>query len=307
MNIEEANAIPMFDLLEKLGCKSYRDYPDSALYKSPLRIEKTASFRVNKVKNVWYDHGIGKGGSTFRFVLEYLKSQNVDHTAGDGLRFLNRIWGDQPITPLIPQSQLAEADRYKLKEKLIYSIKHPALINYLKDRCIPLEIAKLYFKEAEVLNTNSGKTFKAIALKNESSGYELKNKIFKGTINQKDISFIRGTNEEQKRVQVFEGMMDFVSVLVLLDIKRLKDDAIILNSLSCLTKAFPIIEISSYEEVYSYFDNDKAGVNHREILKEFIQSQKGLKHVSLHTKYANYKDVNEWLVAERNLKTLKVI
>jgi len=29
-------------------------------YLSPLREEKEASFKVNRKKNVWYDHGIGK-------------------------------------------------------------------------------------------------------------------------------------------------------------------------------------------------------------------------------------------------------
>ena len=32
-------------------------------YLSPLRLEKDPSFKVNRKLNVWYDHGIGKGGN----------------------------------------------------------------------------------------------------------------------------------------------------------------------------------------------------------------------------------------------------
>jgi DNA primase len=38
-----------------------------------LRQEKEASFKVHKNKNVWYDHGIAKGGNLVDFVTEYYR------------------------------------------------------------------------------------------------------------------------------------------------------------------------------------------------------------------------------------------
>lgn len=40
-------------------CRSNNDY----WYLSPLRDEKDTSFKVNTKLNVWYDHGLGLGGS----------------------------------------------------------------------------------------------------------------------------------------------------------------------------------------------------------------------------------------------------
>lgn len=297
MNIELAKVIPMCEFLTKLDVLPYRDFQSSALYKSPLRQEKTASFRVNKLKNVWYDHGTGVGGSFFQFIILYLKSQRQDHTASDALRFINNIWGTEPVRKLNSQLQPAENEQYKLKLKSLTEIKHPGLIKYLEEeRCIPIRLAKLYFKEADVFNINTRKSFKAISMKNDNDGYELKNKLFKGCINGKDITFIKGLKEEPNTINIFEGMMDYASVLVLLKTDRLPDDTIILNSLSCLSKIIPMISNTKYKFVYSWFDNDAAGEQHREILRQFVNSQDGLHHVSMHVKYQNHKDVNEWLV-----------
>ena len=301
MNIEQAKAIPMSEFLKKLNVLPYRDYPDSALYKAPHRTEKTASFRVSKVKNVWYDHGTGKGGTLFDFVIEYLKSQKEDYTPSDALRFINKIWDGQALQSFNAKIAEQEKEEYKLSLKSISELTYPVLIKYLKERGITEQLAKLNFKQAELLNSNTGKTFSAIAFKNESEGYELRNRLFKGCVNAKDISFIRGTKEQQSTINVFEGMLDYVSVLALLKVNKLPDDVIVLNSLSCLSKAFPFLTSDTYNYVYSWLDNDVAGESHRQILDDFIKAQDGIKHVSLHPKYAAHKDVNAWLMSQMNL------
>ena len=42
-------------------------------YLSPLRNEKSPSFKVNRTKNLWYDHGIGKGGTLVDFGILYYR------------------------------------------------------------------------------------------------------------------------------------------------------------------------------------------------------------------------------------------
>ena len=39
-------------------------------YLSPLREEKEASFKVNNHLNIWYDHGLGKGGRLVDLAIE---------------------------------------------------------------------------------------------------------------------------------------------------------------------------------------------------------------------------------------------
>ena len=60
MNIENANAVPLAEILEKMGQKPKKTTPNSIKYLSPYRNEKTASFFVFK-DNRWWDYGTGEG------------------------------------------------------------------------------------------------------------------------------------------------------------------------------------------------------------------------------------------------------
>ncbi len=60
MNCDEANQIDLVDYLSSLGNEPAKIRGNDYWYLSPLRQEKEASFKVNKNKNVWYDHGIAK-------------------------------------------------------------------------------------------------------------------------------------------------------------------------------------------------------------------------------------------------------
>ena len=71
MNCEQANQMNLVDYLYTLGFNPSKIRNDDHWYLSPFRNEKDASFKVNKTKNVWYDHGIGKGGNLVDFATEY--------------------------------------------------------------------------------------------------------------------------------------------------------------------------------------------------------------------------------------------
>ena len=57
----EAKQINMLDYLTALGHHPEKIRNKDYWYLSPLREEKTPSFKVNRSLNAWYDHGIGKG------------------------------------------------------------------------------------------------------------------------------------------------------------------------------------------------------------------------------------------------------
>lgn len=68
-----ARHIDIVDYLASLG-----HFPDPRRsrhpdywYHSPLRNEKTPSFKVNRKLNVWYDHGTGEGGNLIDFGIRY--------------------------------------------------------------------------------------------------------------------------------------------------------------------------------------------------------------------------------------------
>lgn len=75
MNCEQANQVDLVDYLHSLGYNPKTIKGEDHWYLSPLRQEKEASFKLNKNKNVWYDHGLGKGGNLVDFSTEYCNSQ----------------------------------------------------------------------------------------------------------------------------------------------------------------------------------------------------------------------------------------
>ena len=46
-----------------------KDNPRYGLYLSPLREEHTPSFKVDYEQNLWYDFGLGEGGSIIDLVM----------------------------------------------------------------------------------------------------------------------------------------------------------------------------------------------------------------------------------------------
>ena len=55
MNIEDVKQIPIADYLHSLGYSPVKQQGNSLWYKSPLREEHEASFKVNTDRNLWYD------------------------------------------------------------------------------------------------------------------------------------------------------------------------------------------------------------------------------------------------------------
>ena len=71
LSIEEVKEMDMVDYLSKLGYHPTKIRNADHWYLSPLRNEKTSSFKVNRKINRWYDHGLGKGGNIIDFGILY--------------------------------------------------------------------------------------------------------------------------------------------------------------------------------------------------------------------------------------------
>ena len=284
-----------------MNCAPTKDNPNEAWYLSPLRSEKTPSLHINKHKNVWYDFGEGTGGNSLDLVCHYLKSVNENNTPSDGLRWIKNMTGYMPMI-----ANVATVNYKPLDEKLIVRqkkpIEHPALIQYLSKRGIPFEIGSELLSELLVFNAETKKTFFTLGVRNEDGGYETRSPIFKASVGKKSITFVRGTQPKPDNVNVFEGMMDYLSVITSQRGKKLEGDSIILNSLSCLKKASPYIHDYGYKVVYTWMDNDEAGRKADKNLIEFFQTQKSLEYIPMNDLYEPYKDVNEWHMAKLGLK-----
>ena len=63
MDIQTAKQIRIADYLHSLGYSPVKQQGINLWYKSPLREETEASFKVNTERNQWYDFALGKGGN----------------------------------------------------------------------------------------------------------------------------------------------------------------------------------------------------------------------------------------------------
>lgn len=292
MNMEQANAIPMSEILDKVGCKIGKSSSYDLMYFSPFRDEKTASFHVNTMKNRWFDFGMGCGGTVIDFVCRYLEMQQEDHTPSDGLRWVNNMMKPSATVITFPTGEPQEVFP-ALKFVSAKPLQALFLLDYLKERGIPSLLAKKHLKEVRVRNTKTKRELTAIGFKNADGGFELRNSAFKGSLSPKGISLVRGKELMPESLHVFEGFLDFLSALMYQSGNAFRGDAIILNSVGCLPKAVPYILNYSYRHIYSWLDNDTAGRNATQVLKEFAEDGR-MKFTPMNSQYATHKDVNAW-------------
>ncbi|THU41859.1 hypothetical protein FAM09_07095 [Niastella caeni] len=295
MNCEQAKSISIIDLLTKLGHKPVKVRKHKVRYLSPYRDERTASFDVHPINNEWYDHGDKQGGNIINLALNIMKYLNPeqDYTVSDALRWLENMSGLAPSIKPIQEDKDYSNNESCLSLTKVTAIERPRLIEYLASRGIPLSVGKKYMQQALIYNNESGKHFYTLSFKNEEGGYELRNPFFKGCIKPKDVTFIRGKKPEGG-IHLFEGSMDYLTVVTINKGKALRDDAIILNSVSCMDKATGYIKGYGYKVAYSWMDNDMAGKDATASLDAFFKTEDGLQHQPMNYMYAPYKDVNAW-------------
>ena len=286
MNIKEIKQIKLQDFLAAIGCKPVKQYGVNLMYLSPLRAEKHASFKVNTELNKWYDFGIGRGGNIIALAELLYNSSDVSYLIHQIERNApSSVSGSLPtVKPITPQNSFENLQ--------VLPINHPALIKYLGERCIDIEIAKTVCKELHF--DTSGKHYFGIGFPNIAGGYETRNPFFKGCITPKDISHFYA--EEPKKVcLIFEGFMDFLSFMTLRrkendGLKR--QDYLVLNSVTNIHKAAK--RLSRYDSVQCFLDNDNAGRNaYLQLSKELGKSV-----TDASTLYNGFKDLNEYLCAE---------
>lgn len=266
MDIQTAKQISIAEYLHSLGYSPVRRQGGNLWYKSPLREETEASFKVNTERNLWYDFATGKGGNIIALAAELYASDHVSYLLEMIARQAPHV---RPVSFSFGGQTLSQPSFRQLE---VMPLSSPALFSYLRERGINTELAKRECREAHF--TNNGRRYFAIAFPNVSGGYEIRNRYFKGCIAPKEISHIRQSGKARETCYVFEGFMDYLSFLTLrqescpnypeLD----GQDYIVLNSVSNVNKA--LYPLGSYERIHCFFDNDHAGMEAlRQIRKEY--------------------------------------
>jgi DNA primase len=289
MNCTTANKLSIAGFLTSKGFNPAKHNDNSFTYCSPLRNEKTASFKVDRIKNLWYDFGTGTGGGLIDLVCEMYR-------VGIAGALLIISGESQSIKPFSFDRQLIKSSPLIIeKVKLIQAYY---LLQYLKERGIPYYIGSQYTKEVHFA-TNEKKLF-AIGFKNDLGGYELRNKFYKGSTSPKAITTIPCRPGNSDTLNIFEGFMDFLSCLTWLNTIHLKNTTIILNSVAHLNKI--ISHMDSYKTINLFLDNDKAGEEAtKRIQDRYLHAIDQAKFI-----YPGHKDFNEFLTSNKE-KPLPVL
>ncbi|MVM29304.1 hypothetical protein GO755_04610 [Spirosoma sp. HMF4905] len=280
--IEQLKTIPITEYLSQQGLQPVKTNGAELVYYSPKNEEHTPSFFVNPQKNVFHDFsGLGEQGDIIR-LIQYIT----------GCSFMQAIDVLEALKPEGNQSfsfsgqNSAPTNQQTTAEIItIQPLRNRALINYVASRKISYAIASIYLKE--VYYRIKQKQYYAVGFGNEKGGFELRSQHFQGGTSPKWFTYLSA--QSTVTINLFEGVFDFLSCCQLFNTQRLKNPTIVLNSLSFINNALPIL--SEYAMVNAFLDNDKSGKIALERLKKEGLNVRDCSHY-----YPNSKDFNEHLM-----------
>lgn len=275
MNIAQAKKLfSLEDVLRHMGAVEKSATPDRSevWYLSPLRDEKTASFKIDNKKQVWHDHGgIGEGGDMLKLVQRYLAGSTGTASVSEALQWLK---GCSATTPpekrnrpssgqkMVKQEASGEEDKtFKLvKEKIIFN---RSLIAYIQERKLPIDLVRLYAKEVYAKSPKTGKQVFGIGIKNDLGGYDLRGAVgtLKVPVESKAITTLIGSHHIDT-VNILEGQFDFYTMVHLCG-QQENEGVIILHGAKLWRHAVERLKneprFSQVKTVRTWMQNDDTG------------------------------------------------
>ena len=282
-NIQQIKQISIRAYLAEQGLHPVKDNPRYGLYLSPLREEHSPSFKVDYMRNLWYDFGLGTGGSIIDLIM---RLEQCD--AGEAMRQLERHIDGPSVFSFIGKNPAPQRPPSIIIDR-VRPLENPALLDYLMERGIDLDTARLHCSEVHYYVVD--KSYFAVGFRNDARGWELRNRYFKGCSSKAPTP----RHCDYTTCLVFEGFMDYLSFLTFKHNPNPPHDTVVLNSVTNLAKAIPFI--ASHERVYAYLDNDEAG---RKATAELKAACRNLSDQSIH--YRLHNDLNDYLRSRCPLK-----
>ena len=278
LSVSEAKEIDIVHFLADLGYEPSKIRNNDYWYFSPLRDEKTPSFKVNRRLNRWYDHGLGKGGNLVDFAMLYHGCTVSE--------LLQNLSGNLSLQkPSLQQSFTRSEPKNQIKILGDFILSSTALLRYLQQRRIPVEIADRYCRE--VRYELNGKVYYGIGFRNDLGGFEIRNPYFKASSSPKGITTFDNSTGE---VIVFEGFTDFLSFKAIhQQDPEDRFDFAVLNSVSFFETARLFLE--KHNAIRLYLDRDTTGQNCSRYALSLSSKYKDESSL-----YQNHKDFNDWMV-----------
>lgn len=285
MSLTDIKKISIRSYLAKRGITPKIEKSGYGMYLSPLREERTPSFKVDWQANLWHDFGTGEGGSIIDLVA---RMENCSVA-----KAIERL-EDDTLSGTVPsyverEPLVVAPDKPRIEILSVGQLEHPALVGYLRDRGIDSAIAEQYCNEVRYRIVRND--YFAIGFKNDAGGWELRNRNFKCSSTPKNITTIRNGSDT---VMVFEGFIDFLSYLSLKNNPSPTIDTTVLNSVANLSKAIPFL--GSHRTVHVFLDNDDAG---RKALASLRASLVTSEVIDQSPFYRRHKDLNDYWQSKR--------
>lgn len=325
MNSIQAKQINLPQLMQRLGYQptEIKKGGQEYWYASPFRKETEASFHTSFLggKWIWNDFG-DQGGTVIDFVMRHENYSRVK----DALSFLEALYPTKSVLPSNRPVNDAQRGRKTPSRPFSFQqqaagvaeetmntgsdlelievgpIKNPLIHSYLgHQRGIPRELIERYLHEVRYRHKPSSREFFAIGIGNESGGHEIRIAgdgygFTKSSLGKKDITVIPGSESGQGKVNVFEGMLDCLSLMAMYGVNQLKGDSIILNTVSHYHRAADFIRRFNYEGVNTFLDNNPSG---QACTEQFLDGFGAEKVFPQNHLYEGVVDVNEALVRKR--------
>lgn len=283
--IDEAKQVNLLHYLSRKGFEPVRASHGSRFaFCSPFRTETNPSFYVDVKSNTYKDFGLDeKGGDIIQLAKKFNNEDFgkaildiLDTTQTKGFYAYNQE----------PKEPIKQGGKILISE--VQPLQSLSLINYVESRAIRLQTALKYLQEVVYFNGSERKYF-SIGFKNDSGGFELRNRIKDKEIklcSSKDITTIEV--QGSTTINVFEGFFSFLSALEYYQTDRPKNTTIVLNSLSLVNRIAKQLEQA--QRVNLYLDNDGPGAKAASKIMAAYPQAKDCSKV-----YTGYKDFNEFI------------
>jgi len=287
MNTNQAKQISIHEYLRCKDIKPMHRYAGDVAYLAVYRGERTASLMVSRDGRLFHDWGANKAGTIVDLAMLFCDSNSV----ADALREI-----ESTMRGMCTYTKRTSCETTRRSEKAtnftIGQLTTTRLIEYGESRCIPAEVLKGNCLEASIYAYEGQiEPYRYIAWPNRTGGYELRNDsggpYAKRGLLAKDISIVG--DPAGSTCLVFEGFFDYLSALTMGWLPRDGHSVIVLNSVSMVDKAIPILAGAGM--VHLWLDNDREGHRAADKIIAAIPSA-----YDCSSQLGSANDVNEYLL-----------
>jgi len=284
--------ISMVGLLKSLGYRPVKRVGPDLFYESMLEEgDNPMTFVVNEEKNLWFDHGLGRGGNSIDFAILYWKPVSQQEA----------LFKIQCVLALPGTESLENLSNPEIEERIqripictLQGIKElgstEALTSYLeRQKLLSLaagELKEIFYTYDPKRDNMEPRAYYGIGWQNECGGWEVRNKYFRTCIGHTGVTFLPRDTEN---LIVFS---DYFSYLVWRAGNGEDSVAsiLILNYHTLLSAALAIA--ASYKNIHLYLDRSQAGFRATRILNHTYPSS-----VDRSTGYSGYLNLHNQFVS----------